>query len=215
MSTPLDPDHLKINEAFPWPDRWPDNLEEAIKFWEDYTPHKNVFILKPPPSETEIKDLKERLGYRPAPLKFFLERHNGIIFSWTRQRYVCPIDESSHLLVGYDIDTRIEELENDGKNVREYFFGELPYDLEKWDVDKFEPFGLDASGNTFCFYLGAETESGEIPIFKYHHHGHFTILNSSFANFLWYLNLYGHTHPQEYDKRLSKFKEKNIKLIFK
>ena len=156
------------------------------------------------------------MGWK-KPLKYFLTKHDGIIFTWSRQRYVYPIKLLVKLISDFKVwlDDAIKEFKADGVPWRENFFYELPYDNKIWKIDLFFPFGLDASGNTHCFYVGAKIESGEIPIFKYDHNGYFKLINSSFANFLWYLNIEGHTHPQEYDTRTAKFQEKDIKLIFK
>ena len=72
MTEPLKPDNIKLNEEFPWPNKWPKDLDESIKFWEDFTPHIDIYELRPPPDQEGLEILNG-LGDIPKPLKYFFK----------------------------------------------------------------------------------------------------------------------------------------------
>jgi len=209
--------HQKINEEFPWPTDWPKDLAETIDLWTNNPPFEKACKLHEPATaeaiEQEEKDLDVTL---PSDYKEFLLRHDGITFPWSGwgHNLVAPIAALGLVWGDYqqNLEEVIEEIKEDGgeDEINDTLFYNAEYEIP--NLDLMFPFGRDSTGDSYLIYLGAKSQIGEFPVFRFSHVGEFKLTNSSFAYFLWYLCCEAHSHPQENDPRLDKFYDREITL---
>ena len=214
MPIKLDPAHEAHNQQFIFPAISPiqPTMEQTVEFWKQNPPHAAIFQIPSPVSTAEIRQTDKKLKLNlPHSYKIWLNYANGLNFVWKKKlAFIFSLDELSQELEDWkqEISVIAENLQADyGRDWIHPLFPEIKAP-EGIKLRKFFPIGRDLNNDLYLLYPQANKE--DILFFYSHNTYEIKLKSSNLGNYLWFLNLYGHTHPQETDERLRPFLEKNI-----
>ncbi len=216
MSFKLDPNHEAHNQQFAFPPsvQFPQSMEQTIEFWKQHPPHPAIFGSSPALGMAEIRqfDKKYKLNL-PNAYKIWLTYTNGLNFILKKKvPFIFSLAEIPQEIEDWkqEISLIAETLQADyGRDWIYPLFPEIK-NPEEIKLRKFFPVGRDLNNDLYLLYPQANKED---VLFVYSNDAYeFKLKNSNLSNYIWFLNLYGHSHPQEIDKRLLPFIEKNIQF---
>ncbi len=218
MASKLSPEHEHFNQGFVWPaQKFPSSIQEAMELWQTQPPHARIFQQQAAASMADLERFERKYKTLiPEPYKLFLQYSDGLKFAWSGNcSYLFSLDELEDEWENWREETKVIWEELRSEYAEDWKLALLP-DLdspEKVELRKFFPIGRDVNDNLYLLYTGIKIRKHDYPVFVYSADVYeIKLKNSCFANYIWFLNLYGHTHPQERDTRLLAYREKDIDL---
>jgi len=216
MPIKLDPAHELHNQQFIFPQvaQFPANMEQTVEFWKQNPPHSAIFKTPPALGVAAIRQMDKKYKLNlPNGYKTWLAYANGLNFVWKKTvPFIFSLAELPQEIEDWkqEINVIAENLQADyGRDWIYPLFPEIKAP-EEIKLRKFFPIGRDLNNDLYLLYPQANKEE---VLFVYSNDSYqIKAKNSNLSNYIWFLNLYGHTHPQEIDKRLLPFFEKNIQF---
>lgn len=211
MSTQLSEMHQRMIDDFEWPSDTPQGLDDALDLVARFPFPQGYCVAHAGAKPDTLDALERQLGFDlPNDYRRFLLLHDGVQNTWSKSGWMirsCASLATDPVWAKEVLD--FDELRNFGYSRSEWW--ELlsrdpidEFDNEGWlDPTGMLLIGSNSSGDLFFVDTVVHGASGH-PIARFFHDVQgLRYVHASFGSYLAWLVCLSHTHPQEWDERLT------------